>query len=138
MSCDFGEETKGWRMSKAHSYSHSRAHSPTFPSLHLRHNLFSNPSVALSTSQLILQSFRRYTNITAHSSIFLLLHLRHSSFSKPFRHLTYVTAHSPTLPSLYLRHNSFSNLSIASPRSIQFPASQPTSFNSILIQTSLQ
>ena len=65
-------------MSRAHSYSHSRAHSPTFPSLHLCHSSFSNSSVALPTSHLILQ---------------------------PFRHLTYVTAQSPTLPSLYLRHS---------------------------------
>ena len=75
-------------MSRTHSYSHSRAHSPTFPSLHLRHNSFSNPSVALPTSQLILQRFRRFT---------------------------YVTAHSPTLPSIHLRHSSFTNPSIASP-----------------------
>ena len=34
------------------------AHSPTFPSLHLRHNSFSNPSVTSPTSQLILQRFR--------------------------------------------------------------------------------
>ena len=33
----------------------SSAHSPTFPSLHLRHNSFSNPSVAFPTSQLILK-----------------------------------------------------------------------------------
>ena len=68
----------------------SRAHSPTFPSLLLRHNSFSNPSIALPTSQLILQ---------------------------PFRCSTYVTVHSPTLLSLFLRHNSFSNPSIASPTS---------------------
>ena len=66
------------------------AHSPTFPSLHLRHSSFSNPCVALTTSQLILQ---------------------------PFRSFTYATAHSPTLPLLHLRHSSFSNLSFASPTS---------------------
>ena len=65
-----------------------RAHSPTFPSLHLCHNLFSNPSVALPTPQFILQ---------------------------PFCCFTYVTAYSPTLPSLYLHHSSFSNPSVASP-----------------------
>ena len=63
------------------------AHSPTLPSLHLRHNSFSNPSIALPTSQLILQPFHRFT---------------------------YVPTHSPTFPSLYLRHNSFSNHSVAS------------------------
>ena len=63
---------------------------PTFSSLYLRHNSFYNPSVTLPTSQLILQSFRRFT---------------------------YVTTHSQTLPSLYLRHSSFSNHSVASPTS---------------------
>ena len=65
----------------------SSAHSPTFPSLYLRHSPFSNRFVALPTSQPILQPFRRFT---------------------------YVTAHSPTLPSPYLRHSSFSNPSVAS------------------------
>ena len=58
----------------------SRAYSPHFPSLHLRHNSFSNPSIALPTSHLILQ---------------------------PFCHFTYVTAHSPTLFSHLLRHKLF-------------------------------
>ena len=77
-------------MSRAHSYSHSRDHSPTLPLLHLRHSSLSNPCVALPTSQLNLQLFRCFT---------------------------YVTAHSPTLSSLYLRHNSFSNPFVASPTS---------------------
>ena len=68
----------------------SSAHFPTFPSLYLRQNSFSNPSVALPTSELIFQ---------------------------PFRCFTYVTDHSPTLPSLYLRQSSFSNPSAASPMS---------------------
>ena len=68
----------------------SYAHSPTFPSLHLRHNSLSNPSVTSPTSQLTLQ---------------------------PFRHVTYVTTHSPTLPSRHLRHNSLSNPSVTSPTS---------------------
>ena len=120
------------------------AHSPSFWSLHLCHSSFSNSSLALSTSQLILQPFCRFTYITAHSTSFQSLHLRHSSFSNPFLALltsqlilqvfsvasptsqlilqpfprfTYVTAHSPTLPSLYLRHSSFSNPSVASPTS---------------------
>ena len=63
-----------------------------FTSLHLHHSSFSNPSVALPTSQLIL-------------------------ILKAFRHFTYVTAHSPILPSLYLRHNSFSNPCVALPTS---------------------
>ena len=78
--------------------SRGRAHSLRFPSVHLRHNSFFNPSVALPTSQLIPQPFRCFT-------------------SQPFRHFTYVTTHSPTFPSLYLRHSSFSNPSVASPTS---------------------
>ena len=73
---------KGWRMSSAHS--------PSFPSLYLRHSSVSNSYVASPTSKLILQ---------------------------PFRCFTYVTAHSPTLPSLYLRHSSFSNPYFVSPMS---------------------
>ena len=107
------------------------------------HSSFSDISVTSSTSQLILQLFRRFNNVTAHSPTFSLLHLCHSSFSnnfflhlhhssfsnssfalptsqlilQPFRHFTYVTAHSPTLPLLHLRHSSFSNPSFASPTS---------------------
>ena len=82
-------------------------HSPTLPSLYLRHNSFSNPSVALPTSPLILQPFRCFTYVTAHSLLIL----------QPFRHFTYATTHSPTIPSLYLRHSSFSKPSVASPTS---------------------
>ena len=108
----------------------SRAHSPTFPSLHLRHNSLSNPSVALPTSQLILQPFRHFTYVTTHYPTLPSLYLRHSSFSnisvtsptsqlilQPFRRLNYVTAHSPTLPLRHLRHSSLSNPSFASPTS---------------------
>ena len=55
----------------------SSAHSPTFPSHHLRHNSFSKPSVALTKSQLILQPFRCFTYATVHSPTLLSLHLRH-------------------------------------------------------------
>ena len=92
------------------------AHSPTFPSLHLRHSSFSNPSFAL----LILQPFLHFTYVTAHSLTLPSLYVRHSSFSnpsvalptsqlilQPFRCFTYVITHSPTLPLLYLRQNSF-------------------------------
>ena len=76
----------------------------TFPLLHLRHNSISNPSLALPTSQLILQPFHCFTYVTAHSPTLLLLHL------------LYITAHSP-LPLLHLCHSSFSNTSIALPMS---------------------
>ena len=49
-----------------------------------RHNLLSNPSVALPTSQLILQTFRCFTHVTDNSSTLISLLLRH-------RLLTYVT-----------------------------------------------
>ena len=61
-----------------------RVHSPTFPSLHLRHNSIYNPSVSLPTSQLILEPFRCFTYVTAHSTTLRLLRLRH-------KHFTYVT-----------------------------------------------
>ena len=59
----------------------STAHSPTFPSLHLRHNSFSDLSVALLTSQLTLKPFRCFTNITVHSPTLLSFLLRHKLFT---------------------------------------------------------
>ena len=74
---------------------------------------FSNPSVALPTSQLIIQPFRHFT-YSLHPSVALPTS---QLILQPFRCFTYVTAHSPTLPSLYLRHSSFSNPSVALPTS---------------------
>ena len=65
----------------AYTYKKIIAHSPTFPSLHLRHRSFSNPSVALSTSQFILKPFRRFTYVIAHSPTLLSLLLRHRLFT---------------------------------------------------------
>ena len=48
-------------------FTYVTAHSPTFPSLYLRHNSFSNPSVASPTSQLILQPFFRFSYVTGFS-----------------------------------------------------------------------
>ena len=154
MSCDVGKATKGWGMScdvgavTERLEIYSRAHSPTFSSLHLCHSSFSNPSVAL-----ILQPFRPFTYLTAHSPTLPSLYLRHSWFSnpsvasptsqlilpssfwfskhsvtsptsqlilQPFPRFTYVTTHSPTLPLLHLRHSLFSNPSFASPTSQDF------------------
>ena len=64
---------KGWRMSSAHS--------PTFLSLHLRQNSFSNLSVALPTSQRILQPFRCFTYVTVHSPTLISLLLPHKLFT---------------------------------------------------------
>ena len=43
------------------------AHSPSFLSLHLHHSSFSNPSIALPTSQLILQPFFCFSYVTGSS-----------------------------------------------------------------------
>ena len=67
----------------------NRAHSSTLPSLHPRHNSFSNPSVALPTSQIILQPLRCFTYITAHSPTLLSLLLRNRLFS----YVTWGAAH---------------------------------------------
>ena len=109
---------------------YSKDHCPTIPSLHLRHNSFSNPSAASSTSQLILQPFCCFTYITGHSTTLPLLHLHHRSFYnpsaaspksqvilQPFHCFTYITGHSTTLLLLHLHHRSFYNPSVASPTS---------------------
>ena len=44
-----------------------RTHSPTPPSLYLRQSSFFNASVALPTSQLVLQSFFRFSYVTGSS-----------------------------------------------------------------------
>ena len=146
MSCKVGEVTK--RLENEQSFTCITTHSPTLPSLYLRHSSFSNPSIASSTSQfipqwaeLILQPFRHFTYVITHSPTLPSLYLRHSSFSntsvasstsqfilqwaelivQPFRHFNYVTTHSPTLPSLYLRHSSFSNPPVPSPTSQFIP-----------------
>ena len=67
----------------------SSAHSPSFPSLHLRHSSFSNPSLASPASQLILQPFRCFTYVTAHSPTLLSLLLCH----KIFTYVTWRAAH---------------------------------------------
>ena len=53
----------------------------TFPSLHLCHSSFSNCSVALPMSQLIIQPFHCFTYITAHSPTLLSLLLCHRLFT---------------------------------------------------------
>ena len=84
-------------MSRAHSYSHSRAYSPTLPLFYLHHSSFSNPSVALPTSQLILQAFRCFAYVTAHSPTLLSLLLRHGLFT----YVTWRAAHGNWLLKCY-------------------------------------
>ena len=48
-------------------FTYVTTHSPTLPSLYLRHSSFSNPSVASPSSQLILQPFFRFSYVTGFS-----------------------------------------------------------------------
>ena len=99
MNCVVGEVTERLEL--------CRAHSPTFPYLHLRHSSLSNPSVASPTSQFIFQPFFRFSYVTSSS-----LNSPGELILQPFRHFTYVKAYSPILPSLHLRNSSFSNSSV--------------------------
>ena len=116
-------------MSSAHSPTFPSLHlrhsySPTLPSLYLRHSSFSNPSVASPTSQFILQPFFPFSyarsfshssfsniSITSPTSQLILQPFRRFTYViahlQPFRCFTYVTAHSPTLLSPPLRHKIF-------------------------------
>ena len=121
------QRKKGWRISFDVGEATERLENELFPSLNLRHSSFSNPSVALPTSQLIPQPFCCLTYVTAHSPTLPSLYLLHSSFPnpsvasptsqlilQPFRRFTYVTDHSPTLLLPHLRHSPFSSPSFAS------------------------
>ena len=91
-------DTKFWLILQPfHHFIYVTAHSPTLPSLYLRHNSFTNPYVASPTSQLILQPVRRFTYVTTHSPTLTLFHLRHSSFSNS-------SFASPMLQALHSRH----------------------------------
>ena len=119
---EFGGKLREWALlilQAFHHFTYITAHSPTHLSLLLRNRLFtyatwraahgchskikffwssySNLSVTSPTSQLILQTFRRFTYVTAHSPTFPLLHLRHSSFSNP-------SFACPTSQTLHLIH----------------------------------
>ena len=81
-------------------------HSPTLPSLHLRHNSFSNPSLASPTSQLILQPFRSFTYVTDHSLTLLSPLLRHRfSLTSPGE-----PPMSSTIPPISHQHTPLFNL----------------------------
>ena len=94
-------------------FTYVRTHSPTLPSLYLRHISFSNPSVASSTSQFSLQPFFRFSYVKSS----LLNSPGETSILQPFRHFTYVKTNFPILPLLHLRHSSFSNHYFSSPTS---------------------
>ena len=127
MSCDIGALLRAELiLQPSRHFIYITAHSPTLPSLYLRHSSFSKPSVASPTSQLILQPYFRFSyeqssfshlSVTSPTSQLILQPLfrfssEHSSFSNlsvtsptsqliflPFRRFTYVTAHSPTVAS---------------------------------------
>ena len=84
MSCDVGKATewlenelwRRWSDGKVGEWAHSTTfpyftyvtdHSPTLPSLYLRHSSFSNTSAASPTSQFILQHFFRFCYVTSSS-----------------------------------------------------------------------
>ena len=80
-------------------FTYVTAHSPTLPLLHLRHSSFSNPSFALHLIHLASQqsSFSNLS-ITLPTSQLIL---------QPFRCFTYATFQSPTVLSLLLRKKLF-------------------------------
>ena len=59
-------------------FTYVKAHSPTLPSLYLRHSSFSNPFLPLPTPQFILQPFFHFSYVTSSS----LNSPEQSSFSK--------------------------------------------------------
>ena len=70
MSCDVGEVIESLENEQSSAFRHFTyvtAHSPTLPSIYLRHNSFSNTSVTSPTSQLILQPFFRLSYATGFS-----------------------------------------------------------------------
>ena len=89
-------------------FTYVTAHSPTLPSLYLRHSSFSNTSVSSPTSQLLLQPFVRFSEQSSFSKLSVTSPTS-QLILQPFRRFTYATAQSPTLPILHLHHSSFSN-----------------------------
>ena len=101
-----------------HHFTYVTTHSPTLPSLYVRHGSFPKHSVALPTSHFILQPFFRFSYVTSSSLNSPGEHpMSRTPFSnlsvtsptsqlilQPFRRFTYATAHSPTLPLLHLLH----------------------------------
>ena len=100
---------RGCRLSSAMTITMSSAHSPTFPSLHLRHNSFSNLSVALRTPQLILKP-----SVASPTSQFI---------PQPFFHFSYVTSsslNSPGEPPMYIGLSSVSSILCMCPQALYY------------------
>ena len=102
-TCDIGEATEGlenelwcrwsdWRGWRRRLCSFS---SPSIAALcHSSFSSLANPFVASSTSQLIIQHFRRFTYITTCSSTLPSLHLRHMHYTNT----NWRAAHGPDPP----------------------------------------
>ena len=87
MSCDVDKGTEGLENELWSRWSNGKL--GEWAELYLRHSLFSNPSIASPTTQLILQHFHCFTYIAAHSwtLLSLLLHYR------LFTYITWQAAH---------------------------------------------
>ena len=96
-------------------FTYVTTHSPTLPSLYLRHSSFSNPSFASPTSQ-ALHLIHLASQQSSFSNLFVTSPAS-QLILQPFSRFIYFTAHTPTLQSIYLRHSSFFNPSVASPMS---------------------
>ena len=114
-------------MSRAHSYSHSRAHSPSFPSFHLRHSSFSNASLAFPTPQLIIQPFRCFTYVTAHSPILISLLLRHRIFT----YVTWRAAHGKQLTAKSKMNHKIQRLHISGQQRYRLRIGIPQTYRSV-------
>ena len=94
MSCDVCKGRKGWRMScdvgeVTESLENELWRRWSDGKLGEWASSFSNPSVGLPTSQLILQPFRCFTYVTAHFPTLLSFLLRHRLFT----YVTWLAAH---------------------------------------------
>ena len=115
-------------------FTYVTTHSPTLPSLYLRHSSFSKPSAALPTSQFIFQPFFRFSYVTRELILQTFHHFKYVTANSPTivsLLLRHSCAHSPTFPSLHLRHSSFPSPSVTllthssfSNPSFAFPTSQ--------------
>ena len=124
MSCDVGEVTESLENQQS---SFSKLCHFTYVSS------FSNPSLALPMSQLIIQPFRCFTYVTAHFPTLLSLHLRHRNFTcvtwRPTRGLTSTFSNpSLALPTSQLilqpvfRFSNVIGFSLTSPGELPMPS----------------
>ena len=104
MNCDVGKATEGLENELWRTWSDGKVgewallYIPISINLYLWTLLILQPFfVTSTTSQLILQPFRRFTYVTVNSLTLSLLHIRHSSFFNP-------SFASPTSQALHLIH----------------------------------